>query len=106
VRRGEVYWGDLGPDAGRRPVVIITRNAAIPALRRVVTAPVTTNVRGLESEVRLGPEEGLRTDCAASCDNLITVPKTVLDPAPVGSLGFERLRELDDALRYALEIRF
>ncbi|MGH2661843.1 MAG: type II toxin-antitoxin system PemK/MazF family toxin [Actinomycetota bacterium] len=106
MNRGDVYWADLGPAAGRRPVVILTRNVAIPLLTAVVAAPVTTTVRGIRSEVPLGPEEGLRVECVASCDSLYTVVKEVLDPRPVGSLGAAKLMLLDSAFRYALEIRY
>src|SRR5947199_3121341 len=52
--RGEVWWCDL-PDIARRPVVILSRDAAIPRLRRALVAPCTTTVRGLASEVLLEP---------------------------------------------------
>jgi mRNA interferase MazF len=106
VNRGDVYWADLGPPAGRRPVVILTRDVAIPVLRALVTAPVTTTVRGIRSEVPLGPAEGVPEECVASCDSLWTVPKRAFDNQPVGSLGMAKLMELDRALRYALEIRY
>jgi mRNA interferase MazF len=106
VNRGDVYWADLGPPAGRRPVVIITRDVAIPVLGALVTAPVTTTVRGIRSEVLLGPAEGVREECVASCDSLWTVPKGAFDSQPVGSLGTGKLMELDRALRFALEIRY
>lgn len=105
MRRGEVYWADLGPRAGRRPAVIVTRDDAIPVLTSVVVAPVTTTVRGIESEVPIGPEEGLREECAIVCDGLLTVRKSRIDPQPVGSLDPSKLPALDRALRFALEIR-
>ena len=87
-------------------MVIISRDAAIPYLTAVVTAPLTTTVRGIRSEVPLGSEEGLRKESVATCDSLWTVVKEALDPQPVGSLGVIRLIELDRALRYALDIRY
>ncbi|HEV8571450.1 MAG TPA: type II toxin-antitoxin system PemK/MazF family toxin [Actinomycetota bacterium] len=106
MNRGDIYWADLGPPAGRRPVVILTRDVAILVLRAVLTVPVTTTIRGISSEVQLGPEEGLLEDCVASCDTLWTVPKIAFDPQPVGSLGVAKLVRLDRALRFALEIRY
>jgi mRNA interferase MazF len=87
-------------------VVILTRDVAIPVLRGLVTAPVTTTIRGIRSEVRVGPEEGLLQECVAICDSLWTVAKEAFDRQPVGSLGIVKLMELDRALRYALEIRY
>jgi len=106
VRRGDIYWADLGPPAGRRPVLIVSRTAAIPVLSGVVVAPITRTIRSIASEVRLGTEEGLPQECVASCDNLITVPKARLDDEPAGELGLETIIELDRALSFALEISF
>ncbi len=54
--RGELWWCER-PDVGRRPVMVLSRDAAIPRLRRALIAPCTTNVRGLPSEVSLEPDE-------------------------------------------------
>jgi mRNA interferase MazF len=106
VRRGEIYWADLGPPAGRRPVLVLSRNAAIPVLTGVVIAPISRTIRDIGSEVRMGPEHGLPEECAASCDNLLTVPKARFEPAPVGILEPHKTMELDRALRFALEISY
>ncbi|HZJ51252.1 MAG TPA: type II toxin-antitoxin system PemK/MazF family toxin [Actinomycetota bacterium] len=106
MRRGDICWADLGPPAGRRPVLIVTRNAAIPVLAAVVVAPVTRTVRDIASEVRLGLDHGLPEEGVANCDNLLTVPKQRLDPEPVGELGAWKVMELDQALCFALEINF
>lgn len=105
MRRAEVYWADLGPPAGRRPVVIVTRDAAIPVLAAITVAPVTPRIREIASEVRLGPQEGL-DESVATCDNLLTVPKADLDPEPVGRLAPDQARALDEALRFALGISY
>lgn len=75
--QGELWWSEA-PDAGRRPVLVVTRDAAIPVLRALVVAPVTRTVRDIPTEVALGPEDGLPDRCAASFDNLRLVPRTVL----------------------------
>ena len=54
--RGEVWRCDLA-EAGRRPVVVLSRDAAIPRLRRSLVAPCTTTIRGLLSEVVLEPND-------------------------------------------------
>ncbi len=106
VRRGDIYWADLGPPAGRRPVLILTRDAAIPALSAVVVAPLTRTVRGIRSEIPMGAGEGLPDECVANCDTLFTVPKAVLEPEPVGRLKPAQSLRLDDALRFSLDIRY
>lgn len=106
MRRGEIFWADLGPPAGRRPVIVLTRDAAIPVLSAVVVAPITRTVREIASEVPLGPDEGLPEECVAVCDSILTIPKSRCDEDPVGGLPVTRIPELDAALRFALGIWF
>ena len=61
-----------------RPVLVLTRELVQPYLARVTVAPITTTVRGLSTEVPLGPANGLDRACVVSCDNIVTVPKTAL----------------------------
>ena len=61
-----------------RPVVILTRELVRPHLSRVTVAPITTTIRGLSTEVPLGPANGLDYPCVISCDNIVTVPKSAL----------------------------
>jgi mRNA interferase MazF len=106
VARSEIYWADLGPPAGRRPVCILTRDAAISVLRAVTCAPITRTIRGIRSEVELGEPQGLPERCVVTCDNILTVPKDALDPQPVGRLDEVKRAQVDRALRYALDIRY
>jgi mRNA interferase MazF len=106
VARGDIVWADLGPPAGRRPVCVLTRDAAIEVLTAVTCAPITRTVRGIRSEVEVGPDEGLPDHGAITCDNLITVPADLLERAPVGHLDLAARIKLDQALRYALDIQY
>lgn len=106
VARNEIYWGDLGEPSGRRPVVVLTRDAAATVLTAVVCAPITRTKRGIRSEVEVGTEEGLPQSSVVSCDNLITVPIALLDADPVGQLDTIKRAQLDQALRYALDIAY
>jgi mRNA interferase MazF len=72
-RQGEIWWTEL-PDAGRRPALVVTRDAGISVLKTLLVAPVTRTMRGIPTEVALGPEDGLAVECAASFDNLRLVP--------------------------------
>lgn len=76
-RRGEVWWGEIEA-IGRRPFLVMTRSAAIPVLDNVIAAPVTRTVRNIPTELALGPDDGMPTECAASFDNLRVVPKAYL----------------------------
>ena len=71
LAHGQVWWVDLDKV---RPVVILTRARVAPLLARVLVAPITTTVRGLATEVGLGPSEGLDKDCVANLDNAQLVP--------------------------------
>jgi mRNA interferase MazF len=106
VARVDVLWADLGPPAGRRPVCVLTRDAAIEVLSAVTCAPIARTIRGIRSEVAVGLDEGLPEASVISCDNLITIPKAILDAAPVGRLGPAKRAALDRALRYALDIQY
>jgi mRNA interferase MazF len=61
-----------------RPALVLTRDAARGAMTKVTVAPVTTTVKGLSSELRVGPANGLEHECAVSLDNVVTVPVTSL----------------------------
>ena len=106
VARGQVYWADLGPPAGRRPVCVLTRHAAIAVLRTVTCAPITRTTRSIRSEVEVGPQQGLPETSVITCDNVLTVPQAALDAEAVGRLDEVKRAELDRALRYALDIRY
>jgi mRNA interferase MazF len=106
VKRGDIMWADLGPPAGRRLVCVLTRDAAIAVLTAITCAPITRTVRGIRSELDVGPAEGLPDQSVISCDNLITIPTTLLDSEPVGHLDLIGRIRLDRALRYALDVQY
>lgn len=106
VARNEIYWSDLGPPAGRRPVCVLTRDAATTVLNAVTCAPITRTIRGIRSEVEIGADEGLPAPCVITCDNIITIPIAQLDPEPVGQLDAPKRAQLDQALRYSLDILY
>ena len=57
-----------------RPALVLTREAARAAMTKVTVAPLSATIKGLSSEVRLGPDNGLDHDCVVSLDNVLTVP--------------------------------
>lgn len=84
---------------------MLTRDAAIQVLSAVTCAPITRTVRGIRSEVEVGPEEGLPEVSVVTCDSIVTVPIDLLANR-VGHLSFAKRAELDRALRYALDVRY
>ena len=83
---------------------MLTRDAAAAVLDSVTVAPVTRTIRGLRSEVLLGPDNGLPEECVANCDHLMTIRSAHLDRGPVGRLTLAQRVSLDAALRYSLDI--
>ncbi|MEA2023891.1 MAG: type II toxin-antitoxin system PemK/MazF family toxin [Actinomycetota bacterium] len=106
MSRGEIYWADLDAPAGRRPVCVLTRSAAVEVLSGIVCAPITRTTRGIRSEVPVGPAQGLPEESVINCDTVITLPKKRLSKSPIGRLDAAATIHLDQALRYALEIRW
>ena len=101
-RRGEVWWSEL-PEAGRRPVVVLSRDVAIPRLRRALVAPCTTTVRGLASEVVLEPpDDPIPRRSAVNLDSVESVPVAVLVER-LGALGGDRMRAVCAALEIAVD---
>ena len=99
--RGEVWWAEH-PDIGRRPVVVLSRDATIPRLRRVVVAPCTTQVRGLATEVPLDPQEDpIPRRSAVSLDSVDNLPIALLTER-IGRLSDDRMRQVCAALEVAV----
>lgn len=96
-----MWWGEI-EDVGRRPFLVMTRTAAIPVLNSVLAAPVSRTIRNIPTELRLGPDDGMPTECAASFDNLRVVPKSYLVDR-VCTLDSTRLVESCRAIRAAVD---
>ena len=84
-----------------RPVLVLTRASAIPYLSRVTVAPITSTIRGVPSEVALGPEDGMKHPCAVNLHNLVTVSRRALG-GRVTELSPRRMSEVCAALAFAL----
>ena len=101
MRRGEIWWAELAAPAGRRPVLLLSRNEAYAVRELVTVAPVTTRIRHIASEVSLGPEEGLPRPCVVNLDSVTTIAKGSLRDR-LTSLSSEKLKEVEVALHFAL----
>lgn len=101
MRRGEIWWVELGPPAGRRPVLLLSRNEAYIVRELVTVAPVTTRMRHISSEVPLGPEDGLPRPCVVNLDTIITIAKRSLREK-LTTLSSEKLKQVEAALHFAL----
>jgi len=99
VNRGEIWWAEH-PDAGRRPFLVLTRQAAIPVLDRVLAVPATRTIRDIPTELLLEEDDGMPERCALSFDNITTMPKVLLT-GRITKLPVEKLEEVCRALRAA-----
>ena len=86
-----------------RPAVILTRDAARAAMTKVTIAPITSTVKGLSSEVLVGPANGLDHDSAISLDNVMTIPTDRLGRT-IGYLSADQERLLARALVLAYDL--
>lgn len=107
VKRGELYRVEK-PTAqdpkGFRVVVIVSRQKFIETrYASVICAPIYTNFNGLPTEVDVGIDEGLKHDSAIRCDELISIQKSKLTNF-IGLLSEQKIKELNQALKIALEI--
>jgi len=101
-KRGELWWCEP-PEIGRRPVVVLSRDAAIPRLRRVLIAPCTTTVRGLPSEVLLEPgDDPIGRRSVVNLDSVESVSIGVLVDR-IGTLSGSRMQQVCTALEVATD---
>ena len=101
MRQYEIWWANLPAPAGKRPVLLLSRNDAYEYLSKVVVAEITTTIRGIPVEIPLGRAEGLPKRCAANCDNFRTVARSWLAKR-LGALAPARHAEVKRAVGYAL----
>lgn len=103
LRQAEVRWANLPLPAGRRPVLVLTRTEALRHLTSVTVAPITRTIRDTDAEVLLGERDGVPTACAASLENILTVPQARLDDL-IATLGAERMDEVFAAVRFVFSM--
>jgi mRNA interferase MazF len=103
MRRGEIWWADLGPPSGKRPVVLLSREEAYDVRTAVTVAPLTRTIRNIPVEVPLDKKDGLPKECVINLDSIVTIPKRFL-VARIASLPPDKLRQIREAIRFALDL--
>lgn len=99
--RGDVWWCEL-PEVGRRPVVVLSRDAALRRLRRALIGPCTTTIRGIPTEVLIEPpDDPIPLVSAVNLDSVESVSIGTLVER-LGRLSDDRMREICDALEIAV----
>lgn len=101
MRQFEIWWANLPTPAGRRPVLLLSRNDAYEYLNKFLVAGITTTIRAIPVEVRIGRREGLSSACVANLDNIRTASRQWFE-SRAGALAPARHIEVKRALGYAL----
>jgi mRNA interferase MazF len=104
MRRGEVWWAELPQPIGRRPLVLLSRDAAYRVRTSVTVGMVTRTVRAIPVEVLLGTEDGMPQDCVVSLDNILTIPKARLVER-ITTLSPQKMTSITEAIIFALDLR-
>ena len=105
MKRGEVWSVELAPPAGRRPVLLLSRNEAYAVRELVMVAPLTTRIRGISSEVSLGDEDGVPRACVVNLDTITTIAKASLRER-LTALGAEKCKAVQEALHFSFGLEW
>lgn len=107
MKRGDlyrVYKGSKIDPKKYRIFVVVSRQVLIESkFSTVVCAPVYSTFSGISTQVPVDTREGLKHDSCIYCDELISIPKSSLTNY-IGTLSYEKIEELNKALKIALEI--
>ena len=103
MKKGEVWWSKQPMPIGRRPVVLLSRDESYSVRERAVVAQVTTRIRHIPAEVPLGPQDGLPKPCVINLDEIVTLPKNVLETR-IAALSSLKLEAVHRALKFALDL--
>ncbi len=101
LERGDIRLFPFPRPDKLRPVLVLTRESTLGFLSRVTVAPITSTIRGVASEVRLGPDDGMKQPCAVNLHNVVTVAKAHLGRR-VAHLDEHRMDEVCAALGFAM----
>ncbi len=104
MRRGEVWWAELPPPTGRRPVLLLSRDAAYSVRTSVTVALITRTIRNIPVEVLLGQKDGMPVECVVNLDSILTIPKSRLTER-ITILSVERMTAVAKAVVFALDLR-
>lgn len=86
-----------------RPVLVLTREIVRPHMNTVTVAPITSTIRGLSTEVPVGPANGLDTPSVVACDHVTTIPTHALG-SRIGLLLDDQEQDLSDAIHAAFDL--
>jgi|LDZU01.1.fsa_nt_gi mRNA interferase MazF len=103
MQKGDIWWANLPEPIGRRPVALLSRNEAYKVRNSVTVAEVTSTIRDIPVEVRIGKRENMPKECVINLDTIITIRKGLLDEKIV-HLDADKISEIDMAIKFALDL--
>jgi mRNA interferase MazF len=101
ITRGEIRLVQFPSPDKPRPVLVLTRDSALGYLSRVTVAPITSSIRGVPSEVLVGPDDGLKQPSAVNLHNLVTLQQNVIGRR-LARLSDAKMRDVCRAIGFAL----
>ena len=104
MQRGEIWWAELPPPIGRRPVVLLSRDVAYRVRTSITVAIVTRVARNIPVEAPLGPEDGMPQQCVVNLDDILTIPKARLAER-ITMLSREKMAAVARAVIFALDLK-
>ena len=104
MRRGEVWWAELPQPTGRRPVVLLSRDAAYRVRTSITVGVVTRTARAIPVEVPLGPEDGMPQQCVVNLDDILTIPKARLAER-ITTLSPQKMTAVAMSIIFALDLK-
>lgn len=104
MRRGEVWWAELPPPTGRRPVLLLSRDVAYRVRTSITVGIVTRVARNIPVEVPLGPEDGMPQQCVVNLDDILTIPKARLAER-ITTLSHHKMIAVARAIIFALDLK-
>ena len=105
MKRGEIWWAELEAPAGKRPVLLLSRDEAYIVRELVTVAPVTTRIRNIPSEVSLGTEDGLPKECVVNLDTIVTIAKASLDER-ITILSPGKIKAVESGLHFVFGLTY
>ncbi len=104
MKRGQVWWAVLPHPAGRRPVLLLSRDSMPAGRGEITVAYLTTTVRHRNVEVPLTPSHGVPTHCVVNLDSINTIAKAHLRRL-ICMLSAAKMQEVKGAIVEALDLK-
>ena len=103
MHRGEVWWAKLPSPVGKRPVLLLSRDAAYAVRTSITVGVITRTIRHIPVEVPLDVEDGMPEKCVVNLDDIMTIPKSLLSER-ITTLPRNKIAPVGKAISFALDI--